>query len=106
MKAFFNNELVKEILPWERKVLENDLLSETLEDDMKRRLKWIWEHKIEQCFRRLEAHWVPILRKDPAITSIPTSPEEFVNLIVSRPDYINRSQHDKEFQESLKKNKG
>ncbi len=85
-----------EVLPWEKKLLEYILPSETLQEDCERRLQWVLKHKIDQCWIRFEKEWLEKLRKDPSIDSIPLDKESFINLVVARPDYKDRSQLEEE----------
>ena len=96
MKVQVDGKELYEVLPWEIKLLENDLRSEGLQEDCERRLEWVLKHKIDQCWMRFEKEWMEILRKDPLVSSIPVDKEAFVNLVMARPDYRNRSQREKE----------
>lgn len=96
MKVQADGKELYEILPWEKKLLENDLISETLQEDCERRLEWVMKHKIEQCWMRFEKEWMKILREDPEVSSIPVDKESFINLVLSRPDYKNRSKREEE----------
>lgn len=92
MKVKVDDEIILEIKEWHLKLLKNDIYEEILEDDIKRRIKWIIEHKLERCFGRFQEEWLEKLRNDSSINSIPTSKEDFVNLVTARKDYKNRSQ--------------
>jgi len=83
-----------ELKEWEKKVILNDIPSALFEDDMKRRLEYILKHKCERCYARLEAEWLPKLRADPKVTSIPADKEAFVAFVTARPDYKDRSARD------------
>lgn len=74
-------------------VMRNDIQSEILDDDLKRRLQYIVTHKYEQCFLRLKKEWEPKLAALGA-KSIPTDPDEFAQLVFSSPGYKNRSRRD------------
>lgn len=96
MKIKVNDEEIYELPKWKEDVIKNDLPEESFEEDMKRRLSYIWEHKFEQCFKRFEIEWTKKLQKDPSVKSIPADREEFVAFVTARPDYKNRSQRDAE----------
>lgn len=96
MKFKFFEETIYEVQDWERKVLEHDLMSEGLEEDMKRRVGYIISHKIEQCYKRFKEEWEEKLKADPAVKSIPLHPKDFVLMVTARSDYKNRSQKEKE----------
>lgn len=92
MKIQIDGQDVYELLPWQEAVIKNDIPNEIFVEDMKRRARYIWEHKFEQCMKRFEEEWMPKLRQDPNITSIPSSQEAFVNMVLARPEYKSRSQ--------------
>jgi|SRR3954467_2300906 len=74
----------------QKKVIKNDILSEVFEEDMKRRLQYILQHKYEQCFKRLKDEWEPKLAKSGA-AMIPTNPDAFASLVFDHPEYKNRA---------------
>jgi len=94
MKVFCDEEEILNLQDWQRKVLEYMLPSKTLDEDIKRRLKYVINHKIDQCFDRLEKEWTPKLRDDPQVTSVPADKKEFVKFVTSRTDYMNRDQRE------------
>ena len=77
----------------QKKVIQNDIVSSEFEEDMKRRLHYILNHKYERCFERLKKEWEPKLRER-GVEMIPTNPDALAQLIFSQPDYKNRSQRD------------
>lgn len=94
MKVKLNDEVIFEIDERMVKLLANDVLDPI--NEIKRRLQYIIEHKCDMIYERLEKEWLPKLREDKKITSIPTSKTALCDLIFSRPDYKNRSQRDDE----------
>jgi len=74
----------------DKKCLLNDLLE--IEDWI---LKAI-EGKINSCKKRFIREWHPKLMADPSVDTIPANEEDFVNMVIARPDYKNRKQRDKE----------
>lgn len=94
MKIQVDGQEVFELADWEKTVIKNDIPEEIFEDDMKRRLTYSLKHKAERCFERLHAQWMPILRDDPSVESVPTDKAAFVDLIMSRPEYKSRSARD------------
>lgn len=91
MKLYVDGEQIFELLPWQETVIKNDISEEEYIADMKRRARYIWEHKFERCYERFEKEWSEKLKADPSITSIPTDKQQFVNLVLSRSDYKNRA---------------
>ena len=96
MKISVDGKDIFEIEPWQELLLKDTLMGSTLQEDMERRARWVWEHKVDQCFIHMEAAWMPILRKDPSVTSIPISKEDFVNMVVNRSDYKDREEREAE----------
>ncbi len=78
-----------------KKVICNDVHADVLEADIKRRLQWVFDHKYEQCFARLKEEWD---KKLPAngVTSIPTDPDEYAQLVFEQPNYKDRKARDQE----------
>ena len=70
------------------KCLDNDLL------DKEEWFKNAILGKINNCKKRLFRQWIPKLREKGL--SIPATDAEFVDLIISQPEYKNRQQREKE----------
>ena len=96
MKLYVDDEQIFELLPWQEAVIKNDILEHEFVEDMKRRARYIWEHKFERCYERFQKEWIEKLRSDPSITSFPTDKQAFVNMVISRPDYKNRDARETE----------
>ena len=73
-----------------QKVLKNDLLSESFNEDIERRTAYVLEHKYEQCYARLKKEWEPKLIKA-GIDSFPSDADKFAELVFAQPHYKNRS---------------
>ena len=95
MKIFVDNDQVFELNETKKKVIKNDIHENIFSDDMKRRVRWILEHKYEQCFKRLKEEWEPKLAQR-GVQFIPTDSDSFAELVFSQPDYKNRLQRDLE----------
>lgn len=92
MEVQIDSELFFEITESQKDILRNDLESETLDDDLKRRIKWVIDHKVDQCYERLKNEWIPILEADPEVETIPLDRDQFVSLVLARPEYLNKSE--------------
>jgi len=79
----------------QKKVIKNDINADIFEDDMKRRLNWVLNHKYERCFARLKAEWD---KKLPGlgVSSIPTDPDAYAEMIFALPQYSDRKARDTE----------
>lgn len=95
MKFFVDNDEVFELSETKKSVIKNDINSDIFLDDTKRRVKWVIEHKYEQCFKRLKSEWEPKLASK-GVQYIPTDPDAFAELVFSQSDYKNRAQRDLE----------
>lgn len=97
MKIQVNGKTVHELNETQKNVIKNDISSEIFQEDMERRVKYIIEHKYEQCFKRLKAEWEPKLKG--RVEAIPLDADKFAELVFSQPDYKNRSTREREVQE-------
>jgi len=82
---------ILELTETQKKVIKNDIEAELFDEDMERRLKWILEHKYEQCFKRLKDEWEPKLAAL-GVEAIPTNKDAFAALVFSQPTYKDKSQ--------------
>jgi hypothetical protein len=65
-----------------------------IESDIKRRVKWVIEHKMEQRWLEFKAKWIEVLMKDPEVLSIPSKKADFISYVVARSDYKDRDARD------------
>lgn len=79
-------------------LLADSIHSDILDTDLKRRLEWVLKNKVDQSYERFEKEWLPKLRADPLVESIPTSKQAFVELVIARANYKNRVERDAELQ--------
>jgi len=93
MKIKVDNEEVFELSETKKKVIKNDINDDIFEADMKRRARYIIEHKYEQCFKRLKQDWEPKLASK-GVQMLPTDPDQFAELVFSQPEYKSRKQRD------------
>jgi hypothetical protein len=71
----------------DKKLLENDL------EDIQSWAQSMIEGKANNCWNRFQQEWTTRLMNDPSFTDpIPSNKEDFVALVISRPDYLNRNQ--------------
>lgn len=89
MKISINDQECFCLTETQKKVIKNDIHEDVFDEDMKRRLHYILNHKYERCFERLKKEWEPRL-KAAGIQSIPTDDEQFAELVFSQPDYQDR----------------
>ena len=91
MKIDVDGRELLEVTQDDIEILEYVIVSEFLEDDLKRRIKWIIEHKIERCYERFKNEWIPQLEDDPSVRTIPLNVKALFNMVKVRPDYKDRS---------------
>lgn len=78
-----------ELSDTQKKVIQNNVLNDIFDEDMKRRLKWVIMHKYEQCFKELKEEWDKKLI-DNGVESVPTNPDAYARLVFSQPNYMDR----------------
>jgi len=89
MKFQVDGVEVFELNEIKKKVIMNDIDADIFGADMKRRVKYIIEHKYERCFDRLKKEWEPKLKKK-GVASIPLDDDAFSTLVFSQTDYEDR----------------
>lgn len=89
-----------ELTEIQKKVIQNDIPVDIFDEDMKRRLFNIINHKYDQCFKRLKAEWDPRLGAN-GVTSIPFDKDAYATLVFSQPDYKDRAARDLEVAEKV-----
>lgn len=94
MKILCDDKVVYEVTDHIKNVICNDIPDDLFYDDMIRRLRYVLEHKYEMCMKRLIEEWMPKLREKGL--AIPPKDEDFVALIMSQPEYKNRSEREKQ----------
>lgn len=92
MRISLNDKEIFKLSEVQKKVIKNDIHEDIFEEDIKRRLHYILNHKYERCLERLKAEWMPKLEE--RLTSVPTNPEALAELIFSQPDYKCRKQRE------------
>lgn len=97
MKISVNGVELFELSEAQKQVIKNDILSENLEDDLKRRLQWVLMHKYENCFKRLKSEWDSKLAAN-NVAMMPTDPDAYAQLVFAQPNYRDRSARDLEAQ--------
>lgn len=90
MKISVNDEHLFTLSDTQKKVIEDQLHNEILDESLRRRLQWSLIHKYEQCFKRLKQEWDPKLLAA-GIRMIPTDPDEYAQLVFSQPDYKSKA---------------
>jgi len=102
MKISINNKNILALTDIQKRVIKNDIREDVFEDDMKRRLQWVVQHKYERCFKRLKDKWDHKLIAN-GVKSVPTDPDEYAQLVFSQPNYKDRKQREVEAEEALSK---
>ena len=86
MKVYLDDEEVFEITQRDLTLLAHSLLD--VKDEIKRRLKWVITHKCEQVFLEFDKEWTEKLRNDSSVASLPKLKEDFISVVIARPDYL------------------
>ena len=83
--------LTIEVDDTQQNILKNDLL------DINEWVQGAMTGKINNAWKRMQSEWTIKLMNDSSFTdSIPSNQADFVKLVVSRSDYKNRADRDKE----------
>jgi hypothetical protein len=89
MKISVNDQELYTLTPTQLQVL-GDAIQSNLEEDLKRRLKWVLIHKFEEYMKDMKNEWIPKLQAN-GVTMMPIDNEEFARLVFSQPNYKQRS---------------
>lgn len=95
MKIFVENEEVYDLSETKKKVIKNDVEEDDFDEDIKRRVRWVVEHKYKQCFKRLKEEWDQKLHLL-GVKSVPTDPDEYAELVFSMKEYKSRKEREQE----------
>lgn len=95
MKISFNDVELFTLTPTQCQVLCDQIPTDVLEDDLKRRLQWVLMHKYERCFARLKQEWDAKLAAN-GVEMIPTNPDAYAQLVFAQPNYKDRQTRDLE----------
>lgn len=93
MKIAVNGQDLFELSEIQKKVIKNDIHEDIFDQDMKRRLQYILEHKYERCFARLKEEWDKKLEAN-GVKSIPLDKDEYAALVFAQPNYMCRKKRD------------
>jgi predicted RNA-binding protein with PUA domain len=93
MKITVDGELLLELSDIKKKVINNEIPDEFLDEDLKGRIVYIIETKYAQCFKVLKEEWDQKLKEN-GIKSIPLDEEEYARVVFSQPNYKSRKQRD------------
>lgn len=95
MKISVNDIELYTLSETQKNVIKNDINADIFDADMERRLEYILNHKYERCFARLKQEWDPKLVAN-GVTSIPTDPDAYAQLVFAQPNYKDRKTRDLE----------
>ena len=76
-------------------VIKHFINRDIFDEDMKRRIEWVLNHKYEQCYKKLKEEWDPKLIAN-GVQSVPTDPDAYAQLVFSQPNYKDRKDRDEE----------
>ena len=95
MKISVNDVELYTLSDTQKSVIKNEIATDVFEQDMKRRLQWVLEHKYEQCFKKLKEEWDPKLEAA-GVESIPTNKDAYAALVFGQESYKDRTARDAE----------
>lgn len=94
MKISVNDQELYTLSDTQKKVIANDIHEDEFEQDMRRRLHWVLNHKYERCLQRLKSEWMPKMKG--RAESVPTDDAAFAEMVFSQPDYKSRKARESE----------
>ena len=86
MKVSVNDQELFTLSEMKKSVIRNEIHSDILFEDLKRRLQWVLNHKFDMCLSRMKSEWDAKLSAR-GIKSVPLNVDEYVALVLSQPDY-------------------
>jgi len=95
MKISMNNVEFFTLNEIKKNVIKDCINRDIFDEDMKRRIEWILNHKYEQCYKRFKEEWDPKLIAN-GVQSVPTDPDAYAQLVFSQPNYKDRKARDEE----------
>lgn len=96
MKISVDDQELYALSETQKRVIQNDIHDDEFDQDMKRRLQWVLNHKYDRCLERMKNEWMPKLKN--RVASVPTDDDAFAQLVMSQPEYKSRKQRDTESQ--------
>jgi hypothetical protein len=94
MKISINDQELVTVSALKKQVIQNEIPSEMLDDDLKRRMAYIIAHKYERCMERMRKEWEPKL-KAKGVQQVPLDDDAFAQLVFSQPEYKDRSSRER-----------
>jgi len=94
MKFSIDGKEIFSLSETQKKVLKHVLHTESFDEDIARRVRYIIESKYKSCMQQLKASWIPKLKGN-NVNSIPLDDEKLAELIFEQPGYENRSTREK-----------
>lgn len=79
MKISVDGEQILELSETQKKVIQNDIILEVFEDDMKRRIKYVVDHPCEQSINLNKKSWMNSL-KSRGVSSVPADKMQFAEV--------------------------
>lgn len=97
MKVSVNDVELFTLTDIQKSVFENEIPSAELEDDLKRRLFWVLDHKYQRAFVKLKQEWDVKLAAN-GVESIPVDKDAYAQLVFEQSNYKDRDARDAELE--------
>jgi len=95
MKISVDDKEVFVLSETQKNVLKNEIPSAKLDEDLKRRLHWVLDHKYQRAFVKMKKEWDKKLELN-GVESIPVDKDAYAQLVFSQPNYKDRDARDKD----------
>lgn len=93
MKISVNDQELFTLSDIQKQVIKHEIHSDIFDEDMKRRLHWVLNHKYDVCFENFKKEWDPKLAAN-GVKMMPTDADEYAQLVFSQPNYQDRAARD------------
>jgi len=97
MKVSVNDVELFTLTATQKKVLENEIPSAKLDEDLKRRLHWVLDHKYQRAFVKMKQEWDVKLAAN-GVESIPVDKDAYAQLVFEQTNYKDRDARDAEME--------
>lgn len=95
MEIKVDDVVVFTIENWHRKVLEDEMDEKQVDADIIRRLVWFLNHIFENKVKLKTEEWKNLLKEN-NVKSVPLNSKDFVESVVSQPNYKNFTAKERE----------
>lgn len=86
MKILVDEDVVCVLNETQEKVMKQYIETDSLKEDVKRRVHYIIMHKHAKCMERMRDEWTPKLKKN-GVRALPIDDDEFAQLVFTQHNF-------------------